>query len=594
MGKLTYSARKNSGIKAGQAVSKDLKKRIPPGIGSKAAARDPVLEIYLDGKCLTDEGFAQFIDNLLECIRYRDEQHPVGLAKVTEFQLKGNNLTVKSLSKLGEVIVNSTGDLRELDLSNNDITVVSAEDKAIWKAFLESFQNCYMLKKLDISGNPIGPAGLEILARVYIKSDLEYVEGDAGAIIEEQLGFVEEVSALKIAGKENESPRAVRSKKSPNKGKAAKQSGASTAVSASKSITTNDLRKYACTRGLRSIPYFILSDISIKNSSAVHLSRMLATQRASKYLLGYLPPGKSSAIPGSAEDGKSLLWQPNEGLVQYAQRLLDVTEQISEVKAKAQAESDNEDANDDEESQRKLQSKLALEYTRLTKRVRIESLKQEGVHASDIAITALKMFVLSRALLLEDEDRPVDYDPFDGDTFLLEDFTPEELAQQNDEPSFHISSAEFLNDPRYTFVSTFPPGPFHPEAAMFNEEFPALEAARQKKASKSVAFESENEFIHPQLQPGRSSGKGMYRPSLVHKKRKLSWRYDLPFEAWRKIIAYAVGADGILDKEQHERIIHYATDWDAIEYELTIKGAEDHQQIWKFLETVRCFTYTPN
>ncbi|KAL3475465.1 hypothetical protein BJX99DRAFT_247525 [Aspergillus californicus] len=592
MGRLTYSARKTSGLKAGQSVSKDLKKRFPPGIGSKAAARDPSLEIDLEGKCLTDEGFAQFIDDLLKCIHHRDDEHPVGLAKITEFHLRGNNLTVHSLAKLGEVIANSSGDIRELDLSQNKISVVTVEEKVTWQRFLESFQNCYMLKKLDLSGNPLGVAGLEILARVYIKSDLEFVEGDAGAAIEEVPELAEAVGSLQITGKENESPRAVRAKKSPNKGKV-KQNGSSIAV---------DLKKFACTRGLRSVPYFMISDINIKNSSAVHLSRMLATQRSSEYLLTYLPPGKASAIPECAQGDKSIIWQPNDGLTEFAHRLLSVTEQIAVFKAKSLAETESEDSDSDkEENQRKLQSKLALDYTRLTKRVRIESLKVEGTRASEIAVTALRMFAVSRALLLEGKDRlgedTMEEPLEDDETAHLRELVNEELKRLEVEQvdfNEYSSPVDSLGHD-YTFGSSFP-GPFHPEAEMFDEQFPVLASAQLTKPSEETTQPSlETQPAEPNNRPYvRSSGKGNPRGSMAQKARKQVWRYNVPFDVWRRIIADAVGANGILDIDQQSRIIHYAADWDAVEYELSIKGVENHQQIWKFLETVGCFTYTPN
>ncbi|KAL4994991.1 hypothetical protein BDV10DRAFT_188539 [Aspergillus recurvatus] len=661
MGRLTYSARRIGGIKAGQVVSKDLKKRIPPGLGSKAAARDPTLEIDLTGKCLTDEGFAQFIDDLIKCIRYRDEAHSVGLAKVTEFHLQGNNLTVYSLAKLGEVIVNNPGDLRELDLSNNDIRVVTVEEKLIWKSFLCSFKNCYVLMKLDLSGNPLGVAGLEILASVYIKSDLEYLEADADAIVQENLGLgpgeasvlIEEAGALKLgenSSKENTDPRSGtgRSKKSPNKGgKAGKQNGTSTAVTPSKTIGFADLKKYACTRGLRSVPYLILSNLELKDSSAVHLSRMLATQRASEQLLNFLPPAKASAIPEPAEEGKSIIWQPNDGLGATAKRLLDVTESIlaQNTKAQAQEESDGDGNTDeadgasetDEDTKRKVQSKLALEFTRLTKRVRLEALKQEGVHASDIAITALRMMVVSRALLLEGRDRVVEVaEPEQteetaspGDPVFEEQ--QEELQEQEyvSEEELAVeqspSPVEYLPEPQYSFGQSFAAGPFHPGAKLFDEEFPALQPIGQEqpqlRAKPPIAEPEAEDAVatcpitnpspslgHPAFSendtkvnvgsgsasshPSRS-GKGNSRGSVAQKARKSFWRFNLPTEIWQRIIADAVGADGILDQEQQHRIMQYAADWDAVAYELTIKGAEDHQQIWKFLQTVGCFTYSP-
>ncbi|KAL4881934.1 hypothetical protein BJY04DRAFT_217636 [Aspergillus karnatakaensis] len=613
MGKLTYSARKTSGTKAGQTVSKDLKKRQPPGIGAKAAARDPTLDIDVAGKCLTDAGFAEFIDDLLTCIRFRDESHPVGLAKVTEFHLQGNNLTVHSLAKLGEVVALSSGDLRELDLSQNDIRVETAEEKAIWKEFLTAFKNCYVLCKLDLSGNPIGRAGLEILARVYIKSGPDYLEADAEAIVKENHGDVaqlaEDVAAMKVEGKENE--RAARPKKSPYKGKGAKQNGTSAPTAApSKSSTIADLKKYACTRGLRSIPYFILSDISLQSSSAVHLSRMLAIQRDTEQLLAFLPPVKASTIPEAAVDNKSLIWQPNDGLAAPAKRLLELTEQIRESKSKTQAESEGDSTDEDTQAQQKLQGRLTRDFTRLTKRIRLEALKQEGLESSDIANIAFKMMVVARNLLLEDKDRPKGNATEDEDAPAEEALEPVAEEQEQEEEAIPESSIAAEKDTQrhrisYITFGSFPVGPFHPAAEAFDEQFPSLKSTYKKEKEKSAKPAATSSAQKPTTdsdsketsdsagtgQPSRNSTRLLKTPALKNT-RKSEWRFGLSYELWRRIIANAVGADGILDADQQSRIIYYAVDWKAVEYECTIKGAEEHQQIWKFLTTVGCFTYS--
>ncbi|KAL4932117.1 uncharacterized protein BDV17DRAFT_279788 [Aspergillus undulatus] len=664
MGKLTYSARKISGVKAGQVVSKDLKKRIPPSTGAKAAARDPTLEIDLTGKNLTDEGFAQFIDDLIQCTLYRSTDHPLGLAKVTEFHLSGNNLTVNSLAKLGAVIAANPGDLRELDLSSNDIKVASDDEKKIWKEFLDSFRNCYVLQKLDLSKNPMGVKGLEILARVYVKSDLDYLEADADAIVRENHGLAngeeaalaEEVEELKVGekNKENE-PRAGRAKKSPAKGgKAAKQNGASPISTPSKAPGLADLRRYACTRGLRSIPYFILSEMGLNNSSAVNLSHMLTIQRASAQLLTFLPPSKASAVPESAQENRSLIWQPNEAFTGFAKRLLDVTEKTIDFKAKIQT-SENCDMDDHAESaQQKMQNKLALEFTRLTKRVRIECLKQEGVRVSDIAFTALKMVILSRALLLDDKDRTVEVEveaeaeepveDEEGVTFEHLETVPEDLEQEQaieqqqfmEEQAIEYSpfseQVESYCDPGRPSGSAFDyaSGPFHPAAHLFDEEFPALQPAtrqvhfqvpvmaatslpepndqpidfspnsnsspgkdKDNNADSTMSINTGNAANSSPAQPTRSGGKGTFRGSFAQKVRKRTWRFGLPFELWRRIIVDAVDADGILDHEQQSRVMHYASDWDSVANELTVKGAEEHQQIYKIVDSVGGFIYSP-
>lgn len=70
----------------------------------------------------------------------------------------------------------SARDLKELDISNNEIKIVSVSDAQKWKYFLQSFGQCCVLKKIDFSGNSLGTWGVELLARVYIRSELDFVE----------------------------------------------------------------------------------------------------------------------------------------------------------------------------------------------------------------------------------------------------------------------------------------------------------------------------------------------------------------------------------------------------------------------------------
>lgn len=70
----------------------------------------------------------------------------------------------------------SSRDLKELDISNNEISIVTVSDTQKWKYFLHSFGQCCVLKKIDFSGNSLGTRGIEILARVYIRSELDFVE----------------------------------------------------------------------------------------------------------------------------------------------------------------------------------------------------------------------------------------------------------------------------------------------------------------------------------------------------------------------------------------------------------------------------------
>ncbi|KAL1975005.1 hypothetical protein VTN31DRAFT_5209 [Thermomyces dupontii] len=195
--------RKINGIKAGQVLARDLvsipfplprslplevskslrcqqKKRSAIDSTPKATTRDPCLEIDISGKQLTDEGFAQFADELIRVLDHEHESCGARL-RLQELHLGGNELSAESLEKLARVVALSRRDLRELDLSANCIQVVTSYEREVWERFLHAFDECFVLKKLDLSGNPIGAAGVEIFARVYVRSEMEFVMDDEEA-----------------------------------------------------------------------------------------------------------------------------------------------------------------------------------------------------------------------------------------------------------------------------------------------------------------------------------------------------------------------------------------------------------------------------
>ena len=88
-----------------------------------------------------------------------------------ELSLKGNQLTTDSLVLIGKIVSLAAHDLKDLDLSDNLITVFTARDAAAWGFFLSSFSRCCVLRRVDLGGNGLGPKAFEILARVYGKED---------------------------------------------------------------------------------------------------------------------------------------------------------------------------------------------------------------------------------------------------------------------------------------------------------------------------------------------------------------------------------------------------------------------------------------
>ena len=102
---------------------------------------------------------------MIRSIEHVGEQGKV--MSLEELCLRDNKITAESLRMLGRVIKLAAGDLRDLDLSNNLIAIDTNEEASAWEAFLNSFAECCVLRRIDFSCNALGPKAFEILARVY-------------------------------------------------------------------------------------------------------------------------------------------------------------------------------------------------------------------------------------------------------------------------------------------------------------------------------------------------------------------------------------------------------------------------------------------
>jgi hypothetical protein len=331
-----------------------------------------------------------------------------------------------------------------------------------------------------------------------------------------------------------------------------------------------DIRRFANTRGLRSIPYLIISNVSMTDACAVHLSSVLSIHRNPEHLLEYLPGGKALSLPDRIGCCNGIIWLPNRDLGSLAQELLTMTGEFRDWGSNSDSD-DSSLRSRDPSHEHERRKKREIEYMRLTKRIRIATLKAEGVHSADIWSAALKMVVVCRALLLEDRARPV--------------------SNMSAVETSRLAEARAGINPEVAHMDASYIGPFHPTTKDFAHHFPTIQGM---PTLSSVGT--------PSPRPGRDRDHTPSRPakapvrttaSTVAPPQEETWRFSLPTEAWRRIIAHAVNAEGILDRQQQIRIMQYASDWSALAQELGIKGMADYQQIWKILDSVGCFTYTP-
>lgn len=150
-----------------------------------------MVELDISGKALTPEGFSEIGPALLYSIEYECEQGKV--VRLEELNLSDSKLDAQCLRMLGQIVASASDNLRDLDLSKNNITITTDTEAAAWEFFLSSFSNCCRLRKIDLGGNNLGYRAFEILTRVYSREpnvDIALLSGDITRSKEEQLGLL--------------------------------------------------------------------------------------------------------------------------------------------------------------------------------------------------------------------------------------------------------------------------------------------------------------------------------------------------------------------------------------------------------------------
>lgn len=104
-----------------------------PSPSKRHIARDPHLEINLEGRLIGDDGFKQICNAIAVILRS-------GVANLVEFNVSQNELTATGLLYLVPVLAIASGMIRDLDLSRNKVEIVTREDENKWEVFLMAFR----------------------------------------------------------------------------------------------------------------------------------------------------------------------------------------------------------------------------------------------------------------------------------------------------------------------------------------------------------------------------------------------------------------------------------------------------------------------
>lgn len=355
--------------------------------------------------------------------------------------------------------------------------------------------------------------------------------------------------------------------------------------------------RFASTRGLRSVPFLVFTNMEVTNACAFYLSVILLAHRLPDALLKFLPSGKPLTPTQGEHDSqcKGVIYLPNEKLPRLGRRLIELAEiNRQEVVETARDYSDSDHSSSEGEEtemcertkRRELRKQYQTHLDRSKKLLLLDVLKTDGLHSSEIWSVAFKMMVVSRALLLEDKSRSVK--------------EPTEISEDKEKPAAEVSKGPNLpkEDPPEHFDTNYPPQMFAPGQDDFDINFPAIQKSTPvptgpaKPTLGPKMAEALDRHGHGRK---KSHSEGHVRSALTdptNTSDKELRRFDMSLELWRVIIADAVGANGILSKEQQLRVMRYASDWNSLEQEISVQGAAENQQIWKILETVGCFAYT--
>lgn len=126
--------RRISGEKLGNAVKRDILKCITQSTKPGRVLKDPHLELNLQGKHLCDGGLKLACEGLAVTLES-------GCSKLDELNLSENKITLIGLSHLTRVIKLAARDLKDLDLSRNNIQILTQHDEGIWESFLMGFRD---------------------------------------------------------------------------------------------------------------------------------------------------------------------------------------------------------------------------------------------------------------------------------------------------------------------------------------------------------------------------------------------------------------------------------------------------------------------
>lgn len=511
--------------------------------------------------------------------------------RLEELCLRESQIDSRSLLHLARIISLAAYDLRDLDLSENQITVTTHEEVAAWEAFLNALSNCCVLRRIDLSGNLLGPRAFEVLARVYanenpvdlVLSDFveESLENSWRSLRSTSQGGDELAKQVRRLGIATNMERGQRRIETVTVDQAEPGSSLSHA---------EPLDIYVTTKGLRSVPYLILSNTGMTEACALHLSYVIESHNMPEKLLTRVPAAKAGPHTQQllAYDGETrcrgIVYFPNSNLGGAAMKVLELAEAVREGLCE-DLDLDDEGFRDEihkpksAESVRKISDPvskhgnkvcISVELDRARSRIQGNVLQEFGPGSNDLWRTALKMLTLCRDI------HPVQEKKKPSIVSERPEIMPD-LASRTHRTRLSVSTPLSTKNPNQYIAN-----PFAGQWRLDNSRLvPVMAPVKPSLATPCKLLPA----------PPNSALCVSPRATIISTPYRTKLPYGLPDDVWRSIMAATAGADVILSVAQQRSVIRWAMDRSSLNKEKEFLGLKGSAQIWKVLEGMGCLAY---
>lgn len=387
---------------------------------------------------------------------------------------------------------------------------------------------------------------------------------------------------------------------------------------------------YALTRGLRSVPYIILSDTAMTETCALYLSYVVACHNMPDQLLTCVPAAKAGppAQQLSAYDSEphchGIVYLPNSKMGNAGLKVLELSEMLRigllddfthqelpdtpgtllQVSSTARRASEARSIPTVGAAPNRRRSVLVAvsgyhegqetasntksDLDRARSRIQGNTLRDAGPKCNDLWRVALKMLSLSRSTcLLPRQKRPY------TSTGHPEEVSPSAM------PAGQILSRCKISREQLDFpaLPTLSPKPLRPSRTITAP----LSTGNPNHSFTPRFHHYQNgtlTFLTPIPTPPPSTATCPPTPPPFPPQDEDTYRSSLPAGfspgIWRRIIASAVGADQIMSEAQQRSVLRWGMDRGTLNRERESLGLAEHAQIWRVLEGTGCLAHEVN